>query len=79
MRTGWWSFELPQYRPHPKRSTYSLFSYEDLPPIRQTPDSDFRWLKSQPVKERSLAQGRYADGSKPDLNKLSAILAPFMT
>ena len=74
IKTGWWSFELPQYRPHPTKSTYSLFAYEDLPPIHEKPDSDFQWLKSQPTKVRSLGEGCYSDGSKPDLTKLSTIV-----
>lgn len=73
IKTGWWSFELPQYRPHPTLATYSLFPYEDLPPIRQDLDEEFRWLMSRPIKERSLLEGCYSDGSKPDLNKLSKI------
>ena len=76
IKTGWWSFELPQSRPHPEPSTYSLFSYEDLPPIHEKLDSGFQWLKSQPAKVRSLTEGRYSDGGKPDLNKLSTIVAP---
>jgi hypothetical protein len=74
IKMGWWSFELPQYRPHPRPSTYTLFAYEDLPPIHEKLDDDFQWLKSQSAKVRSLAEGRYSDGSKPDLNKLSAIV-----
>src|SRR6266487_5506998 len=73
MKTGWWSFELPYYRPHPKRGTYSLFSYEDLPPIVGKSDAGFEWLKSRPVKEDSLFEGCYSDGSSPDLGKLSGI------
>jgi hypothetical protein len=75
MKTGWWSFELPVYRPHPDPTTYSLFSYESLPPIRETLDPEYQWLRSQPVKERSLAGGGYSSGEKPDLGKLSAIAA----
>ncbi len=74
IRTGWWSFELPRYRPHPTPSTYSLFAYEDLPPIWEKLDDGFQWLKSQPAKVRSLTEGCYSDGSKPDLTKLSAIV-----
>jgi hypothetical protein len=76
IKTGWWSFELPQYRPHPTPSTYSLFAYEDLPPIHEKLDGDFQWLKSLPTQVRSLAEGCYSDGSKPDLNKLSTIVTP---
>ncbi len=74
MKTGWWSFELPKYRPHPTPSTYSLFSYEDLPPIQEKLDGDFSWLRSQSLKKSSLAEGAYSDGSKPNLNKLSKIV-----
>jgi len=75
IKTGWWSFELPGCRPHPRPSTYSLFSYEELPPIQTTLDDDFRWLKSEPVKQRAMAESGYADGSKPDLGKLPEIIA----
>jgi|SRR5688572_9607327 len=74
MKTSWCSFELPKYRPHPEHSTYSLFSYEDLPPLQKYLDNNFQWLKLQPVKENSLAEGCYSDGSKPDLGKLSGIV-----
>ncbi len=73
IKAGWWSFELPKYRPEPEPSTYSLFAYEDLPPIQEKLDDDFQWLKSQPVKQDSLAEGANSDGSKPDLGKLSKI------
>lgn len=75
MKTGWWSFELPYYRPHPKRSTYSLFSYEDLPPIVEKTDPNFEWLKSQSIQEDSLFEGCYSDGSQPDLSKLATIVS----
>jgi hypothetical protein len=73
MKTGWWSFELPFYRPHPEVGTYTLFSYEDLPPIVEKPDNNFEWLKSQLIKEHSLFEGCYPDGSKPDLSKLTSM------
>jgi hypothetical protein len=75
IKTGWWSFELPEYRPHPQLSTYSLFSYEDLPPIQRLLDDEFCWLQALPAKEHSLAEGCYPDGSEPDLTKLSHIMA----
>jgi hypothetical protein len=75
MKTGWWAFELPGYRPHPRPSTYSLFSYEELPPIQAALDDDFRWLKSEPVRQRAMAESGYADGSKPGLGKLPEIIA----
>src|SRR5574341_787863 len=56
IKTGWLSFELPGYRPHPRPGTYSLFSYEELPPIQTTLDDDFRWLKSEPVKQSAMAE-----------------------
>lgn len=73
MKTGWWSFELPGYRPHPEVATYTLFSYEDLPPTLEKPDYYFEWLKPQSIKEHSLFEGCYPDGSKPDLSKLTSI------
>jgi hypothetical protein len=75
MKTGWWSFELPHYRPHRNGGTYSLFSYEDLPPVVGKPDNNFEWLKAQPVKDPSLFESCYPDGSRPDLNKLTSIAA----
>jgi hypothetical protein len=75
MKTGWWSFELPYYRPHLEGGTYSLFSYEDLPPIAEKADTDFQWLKSQSIQADSLFEGGYPDGSKPDLSQLSRIVS----
>jgi len=76
MKTGWWSSELPGYRPHPGAySTYTLFPYEDLPPIPEKLDNDFEWLKSQTTKNHSLFENSYPDGSKPDLSKLARIVS----
>ena len=75
IKTGWWSFELPVYRPYPRPSTYFLFSFEKLPPVRERSDPEFGWLRSQPVKEHSLNESCYSDGTKPDLKKLSSIIA----
>jgi hypothetical protein len=71
IKTGWWSIEIPTYRPY--QGTYSLFSYENLPPIQEHIDDDFKMLMSQPEKEHSLAEGCYNNGEKPDLGKLSKI------
>jgi len=87
MKTGWVAFELPGYRKHPAPGTYSLFPYEELPPVQTKLDEDFRWLSSEPVRKGSLAEGTYSGGSKPDLEKLSEIVRrldtplppPFMT
>jgi hypothetical protein len=75
MKTGWWSFELPRYRPHLKSGTYSLFSYKDLPSVAEKLDDNFEWLKSESIKEHSLFESCYPDGSKPDLSKLISISA----
>jgi hypothetical protein len=75
IKTGWWSFDLPGYRKQPEAATYSLFDYESLPPIQQNLDENFHWLKSEPIKQPSLAEGTYPDGSEPDLSKLSKIIA----
>jgi hypothetical protein len=75
MKTGWWSFELPGYRPYPEPGTYSLFSYERLPPIRETVDPDYHWLRSQPARERSLARDPCSGRTRPDLRQLVAIAA----
>jgi len=69
LKTGWWCFELPGYRPHAEIATYSLFSYEDLPPIDAPTDPSFTWLRTQPAYEHSLADGCYTDGTAPDLVK----------
>jgi hypothetical protein len=76
IKTGWWSFELPEYRPHPNSqiATYSLFSFDELPPVLGQFDYDYQWLKSQPVKEGLLADGGYNNGEPPDLGKLSNII-----
>jgi hypothetical protein len=52
-----------------------LFSYEDLPPLVEEPDPNFEWLKAQSMKEGSLLEGCYADGSQPDLSKLARIVS----
>ncbi|MBV9868471.1 MAG: hypothetical protein JO316_24210 [Abitibacteriaceae bacterium] len=74
LNKGWWFSELPGYRLHPRSSTYSLFSYEDLPPIPDDLDAGFQWLHAQPVRKRSLIEGMYADGIVPDLGKLERII-----
>ncbi len=87
-KKGWWSIELPGYRPHLRGfSTYSPFSYEGLPPIREELDGNFDWLRKYPPQPYSMAEGGYAYGNALDLNKLSAIVAtldapipsPFLT
>jgi len=76
LKTGWWSFALPGYRDHPKPATYSLFSYEGLPPVEVPSDVNWHWLESQPPHERwSLAANGYPDGSKPDLSQLHRLIA----
>jgi hypothetical protein len=76
MKTGWMAFELPGYRPHPDPTTYSLFSYEDLPPIPEDISDDFSWLRLEPVQSPSIAESGYPNGSQPYLGKLTSILAP---
>ena len=76
MKTGWWSSELPGYRPHARAfATYTLFSYKDLPPIPEKLDNDFEWLKSQAPQKHSLFENIFPDGSKPDLSKLASIVS----
>ena len=78
IKAGWWSIEIPEYRPHLKLfSTYSLFPYDDLPPIDQELDDDFHWLKSQPRRKGSLIEGCHNDGSQSDLSKLPKIASEF--
>jgi hypothetical protein len=74
MKKGWFAFHLPGYREHPTPGTYSMFSYEGLPPVQPSLLEDFRWLESMPAIDGSLAEGTYPDGSKPDLGKLLNIV-----
>jgi hypothetical protein len=73
IKTGWWSCDLAHYRPQPTPQTYSLFAYEELPPITSNLDDHFGWLRSQSVKKSSLFEGGYSNGEKPDLSKVSVI------
>lgn len=58
LERGWWSIELPGFRPHPEgRGTYSAFPRETLPPVRRALDADLRWLLAQPPVPGSLARG----------------------
>lgn len=76
LKTGWWSFSLPGYRDHPRPATYSLFAYEDLPPIVAPADKTFAWLLSEPRHEEwSLATNGYPDGSIGDLSRLPHLIA----
>jgi hypothetical protein len=76
LKTGWWSFALPGFRDHPYPTTYSLFSYEELPPIAAPTDHTFTWLRSQPRHEEwSLATNGYPDGSLADLSWLPQLIA----
>ncbi len=76
LKTGWWCFALPGYRDHPRSSTYSLFSYEALPPLEVPTGTAFHWLQSERVHEEwSLADNGYPNGSKPDLGKLPDFIA----
>ena len=76
LKTGWWSFALPGYRDHATPSTYSLFSYEELPPLEVPNDDVFQWLQSKPPHQAwSLAANGYPDGTKPDLGRLPELMA----
>lgn len=76
MRTGWWSFSLPGYRDDSVLTTYSLFSYEDLPKIKGTRYANWDWLKSQPPRDEwSLAANSYPDGSRGDLSHLRSLIS----
>jgi hypothetical protein len=57
---GWYAFDLPGYRNHPKVATYSLFEYDALPPIQVPSRADFKWLMEQPAN---------AEGSLPVLEE----------
>src|SRR5947209_3456786 len=71
---GWWSFDLPGHREHPKSATYSLFAYESLPPIQDPLDDQFAWLQAESPKKDTLADGEYATGEKPDLSGLARFM-----
>jgi hypothetical protein len=52
----WPATELPGYRDHPARyATYSMFAYDELPPIERRLDDEFCWLLREPIVETSLA------------------------
>jgi hypothetical protein len=73
LKTGWWSIDLP-HRPHPEKNvTYSLFSYEKLPPIVEKLDDDFKWLKLQWIKKYSLFESLYNEEGKLVLDQLTNI------
>lgn len=75
MRTGWWSFSLPGYRDHPTPTTYSLFSYEQLPKIEFPGHGGWAWLQSQPPQEQwSLSVNSYPDGSIADMSHLRSLM-----
>ena len=76
LKKGWWSFALPGYRDHSTITTYSLFSYEDLPPISVPGNANWQWLEAQhPHKKWSLASNGYPDGSRADLSNLHDLIA----
>ena len=51
-KSRWPFIELKGYRLHPKRTTYTSFSYEALPPLPEDQfKGDFQWLESQPARE----------------------------
>jgi len=71
LKRGWWFSELPDHRPHSDIfATYSLFPYDELPPIDTNIDDDFAWLAEESAKEHSLSETAYPTGEKPDLSKL---------
>jgi hypothetical protein len=75
MRTGWWSFPLPGYRDQPEPTTYSLFSYEQLPQIEAPGHAGWDWLASHPPqREWSLSANSYPDGSRADLSRLRSLI-----
>jgi hypothetical protein len=76
MKRGWWSIALLGYHDHPHPTTYSLFDYDNLPPIEIPDKAGWDWLAIQPRHEEwSLADNCYPDGSKPDLSHFRKIIA----
>lgn len=45
LNKGWHSIALEDIRPHPEGGTYSLFSYNALPPLPDIFNGHFDWLK----------------------------------
>ena len=59
--TAWLSIQLEGYRDEPEHTTYSWFSYEDLPPLLiELFDGNFEWLKKSELQD--------ADGEATDLS-----------
>jgi hypothetical protein len=55
---AWPASDLPGYRGHPGRfATYSGFSYDELPPLPESPDEEFRWLERRPPREEWSLRG----------------------
>ena len=71
IRKGWWSFDLPNYRPG--ESTYTLFPFDELPPIDSNIQDDFAWLSGQSAKKHSLSDNFYPPDKKPDLSKITEL------
>jgi hypothetical protein len=55
---GWFGQQLGDYRPDPTDSTYACYPPEELPPIRVPLDGTFRWLRSAPEQDHSVAADR---------------------
>lgn len=76
IKTGWESFDLHGYRPHPSQpATYSFFSYEDLPPIPGDLADDFAWLRAAPAHSMGLRVGDYGSDSKSEWSKFDDVAA----
>jgi hypothetical protein len=67
-RTGWWGVELPGYRE--SLGTYTLYSYEALPPIQETLDDGFAWLKAHPEWQASISEYAYSQQGGASVQEL---------
>lgn len=65
---GWWSFDLPGIRESGSQTTYALFAYQDLPPLKD-PGNNFSWLMAHPAQPQSIL-----DESQPGLAPLSDLM-----
>lgn len=65
LRKGWWSVDIPGYRDG--YGTYTLFPYEELPPIQETLDEEWGWLAGRPAYRGAIAEYDYSPHKKPDV------------
>ena len=67
-RMGWWGVELPGYREG--LGTYTLYSYEELPPIQEAVDDSFVWLEAHPQWQASISEYAYNQQERASIESL---------